>query len=360
MSTLASAVAARRTAPRCPTARAPAPGRATTCGWPRRSGTPPARRGAGPPARSSCRRRRRSTALPRQPGEDLLAPARRPRRRPRPRGARSPSPCAPAWPPRTPGVKSVCSAGPTVSHAWASAKASFTWPRICGSPTIIESRLGGHAEGVAHGVLVQVRVEQRLHGGRVDAAVPAEMAEDRRPRLARRLRDAVDLHAVARRERRPPRAATPPPLHVAQQLAQLVLLDGELLAQRDGRVPVAEAGDEERHQEPCRPGRKSPAPSVRTSAAKPDDREVGGAPAVPAGGGAAGQRARVDHPRHEREERERIEGEHAAPRRPRPQRAEDQPDGEERKAERERAVRQAIERLRARAAGSRRRPAAWP
>ena len=31
--------------------------------------------------------------------------------------------------------------GPTVSHDCASAHASFTWPRICGSPIIIESRL---------------------------------------------------------------------------------------------------------------------------------------------------------------------------------------------------------------------------
>ncbi len=38
-------------------------------------------------------------------------------------------------------VKSVWSVGPTASHAWASAKASFTCPRICGSPIIIESRL---------------------------------------------------------------------------------------------------------------------------------------------------------------------------------------------------------------------------
>src|SRR5437870_10463006 len=29
-------------------------------------------------------------------------------------------------------VKSVCSTGPIVSHAWARANASFTWPRICG------------------------------------------------------------------------------------------------------------------------------------------------------------------------------------------------------------------------------------
>ena len=38
-------------------------------------------------------------------------------------------------------VNSAWSAGPTASHDWASAKASFTWPRIWGSPITIESRL---------------------------------------------------------------------------------------------------------------------------------------------------------------------------------------------------------------------------
>jgi len=38
-------------------------------------------------------------------------------------------------------VNSAWRMGPTVSHACASANASFTWPRICGSPTIMESRL---------------------------------------------------------------------------------------------------------------------------------------------------------------------------------------------------------------------------
>ena len=33
------------------------------------------------------------------------------------------------------------SSGPIVPEDWASAKASFTWPRICGSPTSIASRL---------------------------------------------------------------------------------------------------------------------------------------------------------------------------------------------------------------------------
>ena len=36
---------------------------------------------------------------------------------------------------------SAWSTGPTVPADWASAKASFTWPRICGSPRTMESRL---------------------------------------------------------------------------------------------------------------------------------------------------------------------------------------------------------------------------
>ena len=38
-------------------------------------------------------------------------------------------------------VKSGCRLGPIVAHACASANASFTCPRIWGSPSIIESRL---------------------------------------------------------------------------------------------------------------------------------------------------------------------------------------------------------------------------
>ncbi len=127
---------------------------------------------------------------------------------------------------------------------------------------------GRHAEGVAHGVAIEVRIEDGLHGAEVEAAVAAQVAEHRRPRLARRLGHAVHLDPVARGQDHElgEQAAA---LDVAQHLAQLVLLDRELLAQADRRVLVAEAGDEERHQEPCRPGRKSPAPSVNTSAAKP-------------------------------------------------------------------------------------------
>ena len=127
---------------------------------------------------------------------------------------------------------------------------------------------GRHAEGVADGLGVEVRVEDRLDGGEVETAVAAEVAEGHRARLAGRVGHAVDFHTIARREHDHFRqhAVT---LDVAQELAELVLLDGELLAQRDGRVLVAHAGDEERHQEPCRPGRNRPAPSVSTRAAKP-------------------------------------------------------------------------------------------
>jgi hypothetical protein len=121
---------------------------------------------------------------------------------------------------------------------------------------------------VADGVALEVRVEQRLHRAEVETAMTTEVAEGERARLARRLGEAVDLHAIARREHHQ-LGSHALGLNVAQQLAELVLFDRELLAQADRRVLVAEAGDEERHQEPCRPGRKMPAPSVSTSAAKP-------------------------------------------------------------------------------------------
>ena len=122
--------------------------------------------------------------------------------------------------------------------------------------------LGGRA------VLLEVRVEQRLDERRAHAPVLAEVAEREGARLTRGGSDAVHLHAVAGREdeRLLDRARGG---DVAQELAELVLLHGEPLAQLHGCVPVGEAGDEERHQEPCRPGRNNPAPSVRTSAAKP-------------------------------------------------------------------------------------------
>ena len=52
---------------------------------------------------------------------------------------------------------------------------------------------------------------------------------------------------------------------VMQELAQLVLLDGELLAHCHRGVPVAQPRDEQRHQDTCRPGWNRPAPRVTTS-----------------------------------------------------------------------------------------------
>ena len=125
-----------------------------------------------------------------------------------------------------------------------------------------------HAEGVTDRLLVHVGVDERLDGRGIDAAVLAETAEHRRAGLAGRVGDGVDLHTVARGEqdrfRRDARR-----LQVADQLAQLILLDGELLAQAHGRRAVIQAGDENRHQDPCRPGRNRPAPRVRTSMVKP-------------------------------------------------------------------------------------------
>ncbi len=81
-----------------------------------------------------------STALPERPAKILRANSTAAKAtdtawRPIPVSVRTFLATAKAW------VKRVWSVGPTVSHDWASAKASFTWPRIWGSPTIIESRL---------------------------------------------------------------------------------------------------------------------------------------------------------------------------------------------------------------------------
>ena len=126
----------------------------------------------------------------------------------------------------------------------------------------------GHAERVADRVVLGMDIEDGLDGCRVHAALPAQMAERGGARLARHLGDAVDLDAIARRQHHglAQRAATH---EVAQDLADLVLVGRQLLAQLDRRVLVAQPCSEERHQAPCRPGRNNPAPSVTTSAAKP-------------------------------------------------------------------------------------------
>ena len=117
---------------------------------------------------------------------------------------------------------------------------------------------GGHAEGVADRIPIDVRVEARV----------TQVPEHGGARFARHLGDAVDLHAIAGRDDH--RFGHPTlDQHLAQDFAELVLFEGELLADGNCGCPMVHAGDEEAHQEPCRPGSRNPAPSVSTSAAKP-------------------------------------------------------------------------------------------
>ena len=127
---------------------------------------------------------------------------------------------------------------------------------------------GGHAEGVADRIPIDVRVEARVDRGRIQAALVTQVPEHGGARFARYLGDAVDLHAIAGRDDH--RFGHPTlDQHLAQDFAELVLFEGELLADGNRGRPMVHAGDEEAHQEPCRPGSRNPAPSVSTSAAKP-------------------------------------------------------------------------------------------
>ena len=78
---------------------------------------------------------------------------------------------------------------------------------------------------------------------------------------------------------------------------------------------------------------------------EPGDREVRGAPSVPARRGASGERAGIDHPRDHRQQRERIQRQRGPPPRRRRHQAEHEAGREEREAEREGLVGQAIEGL---------------
>ena len=76
-----------------------------------------------------------------------------------------------------------------------------------------------------------------------------------------------------------------------------------------------------------------------------DDGEVRGAPPMKPRHRASGKRRSIDRPCQRGERCERVERQHAAPRTARPHRAENEPGGEERESQRERAIRQPIERL---------------
>ena len=128
---------------------------------------------------------------------------------------------------------------------------------------------GGDPEGVLHRLHPAMRVEQRLEGGEPDAPLRAHLAKRGAPRLARHVGDAVDLDAVAGGEDHDLRAR-PAADEIAHDLAQLVLVEGELLAHGEGRRVVGEPGHEETlHHEPCRPWKITPAPSVASSTQKP-------------------------------------------------------------------------------------------
>src|SRR6266571_4876633 len=88
---------------------------------------------------------------------------------------------------------------------------------------------------------------------------------------------------------------------------------------------------------------KQPRAQRERESCESQDGEVRGAPPVPAADGASREGCRIDRPGDEGEERQGIEGEDATPGGPGPQDAEEQPRGQERKAERERAIGEAIE-----------------
>ena len=83
--------------------------------------------------------------------------------------------CAPPWPPRTSAGTAGAACVPSVPADSASRTACFIWPRICGSPSTIESRPDGHAEGMPRrGAVFQ-------HVGVVEHALAADAALRRQP-----------------------------------------------------------------------------------------------------------------------------------------------------------------------------------
>ena len=130
-----------------------------------------------------------------------------------------------------------------------------------------------HPEGVERGLLAGHRVEQGLQISPREPAMGSQATEGGRPRLSRHRRDAVDLHPVAGGEDHD-LVEEPAPGEVSEDLADLVLLEGELLAQLHRRGTVAQAGHEQgalraHAQDPWRPVRNAPALSVARSTQKP-------------------------------------------------------------------------------------------
>jgi hypothetical protein len=87
---------------------------------------------------------------------------------------------------------------PSAPASSAARTASFIWPRIWASPSTIESRPAGDAEGMARRLVVVQRIGMRAQQGRGDAAAlgqPLDRVVERQV-----LGGAVDLGAVAGRD----------------------------------------------------------------------------------------------------------------------------------------------------------------
>src|SRR6266481_5825795 len=131
----------------------------------------------------------------------------------------------------------------------------------------VEAR--GDAEGVLHRLRAIQAVEERLERRQTEAAMGAHLAEGRAARLARRLGHAVDLDAIARGHDHDFDAGAASG-QIGKDLAQLVLVDHELLAYGDRRRPVGQAGHEEAlDHEPCLPWKSTPTPRVARSTQNP-------------------------------------------------------------------------------------------
>ena len=252
----------------------PAPGRGSTCGWSTYSGSAPwsircrAASSLISPAPTS------STGSAVEPVEDL------PRQLDRGEGDRDREAADLGLGAhalgrrRRPGSSGRGAPAPRYPHDWASAKASLTWPRICGSPSTMESRLAATRKAWSTASSPVYGVERAARGRASPMpAVAAQPAERGAARLAGHLGHAVDLDPVAGGEdhdlgagargprgRRGSRAACPPRARAAR--GPRPARSGDSSPRRRGR-PGHGSSD------PCRPWRKTPAPSVASSTQKP-------------------------------------------------------------------------------------------
>ena len=221
--------------------------------------------------------------------------------------------------------KQRCSTRPGAPTRRGGAYCSFSWPRICGSPTTIESRLGGDAEEVAHGVAAAVHVE-----------VPAQ-----RVGVARRARRArnVGQRRAATASASLPHATTSTRLQVERitpsstpgQLDQRRAAPARAARWRRRRAraprPARCGGSGRRGRCSCSTSER-PAVLARDRAVDADERDHDDREAddgerrrpapAPADGHAPLQQHGVEHPGEQREEQLRLPRPERAPRLVRP------------------------------------------